>query len=130
MEEIREVIEVIKEKMKNSYSVYSGFAVGAAVLGDNGNWYYGVNVENVSYGLTICAERNAVSTAITEGVKKILKVVVVADTEKPVTPCGACREFIYEFADEESLIYMANTKGEIISEKICNLLPMKFKLKK
>lgn len=127
MEEIKEVIEVIKEKMKNSYSVYSEFKVGAAVLGDNNIWYYGVNVENVSYGLTICAERNAVSTAITEGVKKILKVVVVADTEKPVTPCGACREFMYEFSNEESLIYMANLKGDIISEKIYNLLPMKFK---
>jgi cytidine deaminase len=127
MEEIREVIEVIKEKMKNSYSVYSGFAVGAAVLGDNNSWHYGVNVENISYGLTICAERNAVSTAITEGVKKILKVIIVADTEKPITPCGACREFMYEFADENSLIYMANLKGDIISEEIYSLLPMKFK---
>ena len=127
MEEIREVIEVVKEKMKNSYSVYSGFRVGAAVLGDDNRWYYGVNVENISYALTICAERNAVSTAVTEGVKKILKAVVVADTENPVTPCGACREFMYEFSDENTLIYMSNIKGEVIEEKMINLLPMKFK---
>lgn len=80
-----------------AYAPYSNFKVGAALLSPDGRIFIGCNVENISYGLTICAERVAIGSAVAEGVRKFLAVAVVADTEVPISPCGACRQVLAEF---------------------------------
>src|SRR5205807_530986 len=83
---------------------YSNYRVGAAVRGDNGKIYRGANVENASYGLSICAERNAISAAALDGVRRIVAAAVVTASSPPVAPCGACRQTLAEFADDLPLL--------------------------
>src|SRR4249919_1833259 len=85
---------------EHAYAPYSQFAVGAALLSESGEVYTGCNVENVSFGLTICAERSAVTAAIQAGCRKFVGIAIVADTVTPVVPCGACRQFLAEFCPE------------------------------
>ena len=111
---------------QNSYSPYSKFAVGAAVRTAEGKIYGGCNVENASYGLCICGERNAIFDAVCAGERSLDAICVVADTQKPVSPCGACRQVMSEFKIEK--ILLGNMQGEI---KICSLeelLPYGFDL--
>ena len=111
---------------QNSYSPYSKFAVGAAVRTAEGKIYGGCNVENASYGLCICGERNAIFAAVCAGERSLDAIFVVADTQKPVSPCGACRQVMSEFKIEK--ILLGNMQGEI---KICSLeelLPYGFDL--
>src|SRR5260221_11235711 len=82
---------------EQAYAPYSRFAVGAALLSESGEVHRGCNVENVSFGLTICAERNAVTAALQSGCRMFSCIAIVADTESPVVPCGACRQFLAEF---------------------------------
>lgn len=111
----KELIEIAKQASKNSYSPYSNFPVGACVLYESGNIYKGANVENASYGLALCAERNAISTAIAQGEKtKIKAVAIYSPKQKLCMPCGACRQWICEFAVDE------NTKI-ILEEKTLTL---------
>jgi cytidine deaminase len=84
-----------------AHAPYSQFLVGAAVIDDAGNTFAGCNVENLSFGLTICAERVAITTAVAAGSRKLRAVVVVADTETPISPCGACRQVMAEFGITE-----------------------------
>lgn len=123
-----ELMEKAKSARENAYVKYSGFKVGAAVLGDNGKIYKGANVENASYGLTICAERLAVFKAINDGVKQIKAIALIADTKNPVSPCGACRQVLAEFSDKHTLIIMGNITGEIIEKNMEEILPMGFDL--
>jgi len=116
--------------MKNAYCLYSNFRVGAAVLTEDGQIFAGCNVENASYGLTICAERNAIFQAVAKGAiskeRKLKAVVVVTPAEKLTPPCGACRQVIYEFceqADADIFIFGANKTG---SFKLSALLPEAF----
>jgi cytidine deaminase len=88
----------------NAYAPYSKFQVGAAIESESGNIYSGCNVENLSFGLTNCAERVAIGAAIAEGAKKIIRIVIVADTNTPVSPCGACRQVMAEFGIQEILL--------------------------
>ena len=102
---------------KNAYCRYSGFAVGAAVLSDDGKVFAGCNVENASYGLTMCAERNAIFQAAANGDltkdRKLKAVVVVTDTDDLTPPCGACRQVIYEFCEEaDADIFIFGRNGE------------------
>ena len=118
---IKEAIEARKQ----AYVPYSHFPVGAAVLA-NGKLYQGVNIENASFGLTNCAERTALFKAVSEGHRKIEAIAVVADTEGPVSPCGACRQVMAEFCDKETKIYLTNLHGQTQEWTIDQLLPGAF----
>jgi cytidine deaminase len=123
----RELLELAKTARKNSYSPFSKFKVGAAVYTEDSGMYSGTNVENSSYGLTVCAERIAVFKAVSEGDTKIKKLAVIADTDDVVSPCGACRQVIFEFGDNIEII-MSNLKGIVKKVYIKDLLPYGFRL--
>jgi cytidine deaminase len=95
------LIELAWQTRDRAYAPYSSFHVGAAVQDAQGNIFSGCNVENLSFGLTICAERAAIATAIAAGSRDLRRVVVVADTDTPVSPCGACRQVMAEFGITE-----------------------------
>lgn len=98
MKSNEELLELAKEVSLRAYCNYSKFPVGACVLYSNGNYYQGCNVENSSYGLSLCAERNAISTAIAAGEKdNILKIAIYSPKSKRCFPCGACRQWLQEF---------------------------------
>ena len=107
-----------------TYSPYSHFGVGAALLCEDGTIYEGCNIENASYGLTNCAERTAIFKAVSEGQTKFKALAVVADTEGPCAPCGACRQVMAEF--KIPLIIMGNLMGNIKIVTIEELLPFSF----
>ena len=104
-----------------AYAPYSNFFVGAALLGADGRIYAGCNVENLSYGLTICAERNAVCQAVAAGCREFRALVVVADSREPVSPCGACRQVLSEFGDFPVLLL--NLEGREHRTTLGVLLP-------
>jgi cytidine deaminase len=108
-----------------AYAPYSGFFVGAAVLA-GGRVFSGCNVENAAYGLTNCAERTAILKAVSEGVRKIEAMAVVADSPGPVSPCGACRQVIAEFATGDVPVYTANLSGMRRTWTVKELLPGAF----
>ncbi|KRX07579.1 Cytidine deaminase-like protein [Pseudocohnilembus persalinus] len=124
--QIKQLINDAIEVRKNAYSVYSNFQVGCALITDKDIKYQGVNVENASYGLTICAERCAITTAVTHGMKKIKVLAVTADTKTPVSPCGACRQVISEFSDKNTIFIISNIKGDYEIKNINDLLPGAF----
>lgn len=121
------LVEKALEARKQSYSPYSKFAVGAALEAEDGTVITGANVENASYGLSICAERVALVKAVSQGIKKFKKMAVVADTPKPVSPCGMCRQMLIEFAPDLELI-LANLKGQAEKVELSALLPRAFRL--
>ena len=110
----------------NAYAPYSRFTVGAALLADDGRIYTGVNVENASYGLTVCAERNAVGAMVNDGALRIAAVAVC--TDNGVTPCGACRQVLSEFVDHESdvPVWIIDGRGEVRETSLAALLPDSF----
>lgn len=108
---------------KKAYTPYSNFQVGAAVLTKNKQVFLGCNIENASYGLTNCAERTAIFKAVSEGEKEIEAIVIVGDTEGPISPCGACRQVMAEFCDENTKIILTNLKGDRVETTINELLP-------
>ena len=121
------VVSKLKSIIWNSYSPYSRFKVASIVVGDDGREYAGVNVENASYGLTICAERVAVSNAITNGVRKIRRVYVASYSREPIPPCGACLQFISEFGDNDTEIIMISlSSGKTRIARLNQLLPYRF----
>jgi len=110
-----------------SYSPYSGFAVAAAVRDESGNIHTGVNVENASYGLTQCAERTAICSAVADGARAIESIVIYTPTQTPCTPCGACRQVIKEFAENVS-IHCVCDSDERLELGLEELLPHAFEL--
>ena len=122
--EIQKLMDCAIKARENAYSPYSHFAVGAALLCEDGTLYEGCNIENASYGLTNCAERTAIFKAVSEGHIKFKALAVVADTEGPCAPCGACRQVMAEF--KIPLIIMGNLMGNIKIVTIEELLPLSF----
>ncbi len=117
-----------KEASKMSYSPFSRFAVGAAVLAKSGTIYSGCNVENSSFGMTICAERCAIFKAISEGEKEILAVAIYSPNADDCNPCGACRQVMYEFQGDEEIDVITENMGELIIRKLGVYLPYGFKI--
>lgn len=123
-----ELLEKAKEASKNAYAKYSNFAVGACVLAKSGKTYIGCNIENSSYGLTICAERNAIANAIANGEKALQAVAIYSPNMDDCLPCGACRQVIFEFQkdDEIKIVTMLDNRTKITT--INSLLPYGFEL--
>ena len=123
--EIQNLVNRAIKARENAYCPYSHFAVGAALLCEDGTLFEGCNIENASYGLTNCAERTAIFKAVSEGHTKFKALAVVADTEGPCAPCGACRQVISEF--EIPRIIMANLRGDYTVVDLEGLLPFRFR---
>lgn len=115
-------IEAAKRARAMAYAPYSRFEVGAALIGETGRVYLGCNVENLSYGLTMCAERVAAGSAIANGEVRFQAIVIVADTGEPISPCGACRQVLAEFRPDLPLI-LATLSGSIREYSLAELLP-------
>lgn len=117
------LVEKAIEARSKAYVPYSEFQVGAAIITGDDQVYLGCNIENASFGLTNCAERTAIFKAVSEGQKEIKAIAVVGDTEGPISPCGACRQVIAEFATEDTKIYLANLNGVVKETTISEILP-------
>jgi cytidine deaminase len=118
--------EAVKAR-RRAYAPYSRFPVGAALLTKDGRVFHGCNVENVSYGLTICAERNAVWQAISQGVTEFAAIAVTARDGRGAPPCGSCRQVLHEFAPN-ALVYWRDARGRILKRRLAELLPSAFRL--
>jgi cytidine deaminase len=105
-----------------AYAPYSKFRVGAVLVGKDERTFAGCNVENISYGLTICAERNAVFAAVAAGCREFAKMVIVADTDVPVSPCGACRQVLAEFEPDLEVV-LSTFRGKSETFRLSELLP-------
>lgn len=105
------LIDAAISARKNAKAKYSNFKVGAALLDEEGNIFTGCNVESSSYGLTICAERVALTKALSEGAQKFKTIAIVTDSEELTPPCGACRQLLYDYAPDLEII-IANLKGK------------------
>jgi cytidine deaminase len=110
------------EVRNRAYAPYSHFAVGAALLGDSGEVHVGCNVENISYGLTLCAERCAVAQALAKGERRFQMIAIVSDSKEPVSPCGACRQVLAEFAPDLAVVCETRS-GERFTASLAELLP-------
>ena len=124
----KELVDIAVKARELSYSPYSEFKVGAAVLCKDGETFIGTNVENAAYGLCMCAERNALYNAMMHGKKKedFVMFAVVADTDKPCSPCGSCRQVLDELYPSDAPIYCANLKGDVKLTNVKELLPFSF----
>ncbi len=120
-----ELVRLAEDARRHAYAPYSKFTVGAALLDSEGDVHIGVNVENSSFGLTICAERNAVAQAIAAGCRSFQMLAIVADSEEPISPCGACRQVLMEFAPQLRIV-MATTAGAVKERSLSQLLPDAF----
>lgn len=123
----RELITIAEIMLSRSYAPYSKFCVGAAVLGKNGKVYSGCNIESASYGATICAERCAISTAVADGCCEFDTIAVISSGDDYCTPCGICRQFIFEFGSDIRVL-CARTTDDYKAATISELLPMGFGL--
>ena len=110
-----------------TYSPYSNYAVGAAVLTSDGRVFTGANVENASYGLSVCAERAAILAAVNAGARQHSAVAVATSTSPPAAPCGVCRQTMAEFAEDDMPIVLVNDRGERTDTSLAKLLPHAFR---
>ncbi|WP_246940451.1 cytidine deaminase [Bacillus pinisoli] len=123
---IEQLVEEAKKAREMAYVPYSKFKVGAALLTKDGKVYRGCNIENAAYSMTNCAERTALFKAVSEGDKEFSAIAVVADTERPIPPCGACRQVISELCASGMKVYLTNLHGEIHELTVAELLPGAF----
>jgi cytidine deaminase len=123
--ENEKLVTAAKQARENAHAPYSNFRVGAALRGSSGRIFSGCNVENATYGLTVCAERVAIFKAISEGERGFSAIAVVTDTEKLTPPCGACRQLIWEFCGDVP-VTMANLGGKRETLQMKELFPKPF----
>lgn len=124
----RELLDKAKEVSQNAYVPYSKFKVGACVLTEDDSTFCGCNFENASYGLTICAERNAIGTAIANGHTRIKAIAIYSPNEDNCVPCGACRQVMTEFLAGNDLDIITEVNGEAKVYKLSYLMPESFKI--
>ncbi len=122
---MQELVDLAREARQHAYAPYSKYQVGAALLAKSGKIYTGCNVENASYGATICAERTAMVKAVAAGEREFTAIAIVTDGSKLAAPCGICRQFLAEFGLELQII-LANLKGEIKQSSLADYLPAAF----
>ncbi len=127
LEELRgKLLEAARTARENAYAPYSSFRVGAAILADNNKIFSGCNVENISYPCGTCAEAGAIAAMVADGGKKIREILIIADGQSLITPCGACLQRIKEFSDENTLIHLSDKNGIQQTLTIKDLLPLAF----
>jgi cytidine deaminase len=126
--DFEQLMNKAKEASKNSYSPFSRFAVGAAVLASSGKIYQGCNVENSSFGLTICAERCAIFKAVSEGERELLAVAIYSPNSDDCYPCGACRQVMFEFQGDEEISVVTENLGTLNVNKLSYFLPCGFRI--
>ncbi len=119
------MIKMALQARENAYASYSNFKVGAALLASSEKVYTGCNVENATYGLTVCAERVALWKAISEGEREFVRIAVASESERPAAPCGACRQLLWEFCRDIEVI-LANTRGLREFHRMAELFPKPF----
>ena len=119
------LLEAALESRKHAHAPYSKFLVGAAVETEDGRIYTGCNIENSTYGLTMCAERVAVYKAVSEGVRKFTRVAIAADTDVLTPPCGSCRQILWEFCGDAE-VTLVNLEGKTEMYRMSELLPRAF----
>lgn len=123
--DVATLVQAARAARERAYAPYSRFAVGAAVLTASGQVFVGCNVENAAYSMCICAERTAIACAVAAGQRDIVALAVIADTARPVSPCGACRQMMIEMNPAMRVI-MANMRGEVQETTAQELLPGAF----
>ena len=123
----QDLLRAARAALANAYVPYSHFPVGAALRSASGIVYSGANVENASYGLTRCAEQSAVQAMVTAGERDFTEIVVVSGSEVPASPCGACRQILFEFAGH-ARVYQVNAAGTVVASTVAGLLPGGFRL--
>ncbi len=121
---IERLVDAAGSVRQHAHAPYSNFAVGSAILDGDGGIHLGCNVENASYGLSVCAERHAVAAAVAAGAGQLIAVAVVTATSPPTSPCGACRQVLAEFGDMP--VILANLKGDRTLTTVAELLPAAF----
>lgn len=126
----KELLAAARKARRRAYAPYSRFHVGAAVLGGNGRIYSGCNVENASFGLTCCAERNAVFAMVADGEKRVREVLVIGESAEPLPPCGACRQVLAEFTPPEARVHLCDRSGGSRTVTFGEIMPFVFRLKK
>lgn len=119
------LIEKARSVLRNSYSPYSNLKVAAALLTNDGTIFTGVNVENSSIGLSICAERSAMVSAVSAGYRSFTAIAITSNRKDPISPCGACRQFMAEFGNFE--VFLVG-EGRTINTTVYELLPMRFEM--
>lgn len=124
--ETTNLIELVVDNSKYAYVPYSHFPVSAILVTKSGELYSGVNIENASFGLTNCAERTAIFKAISEGVRDFSEIIIYGETEKPISPCGACRQVMAEFFDEDLKVTLVAKDKSTVVMTVGELLPYSF----
>jgi len=120
-----DLLKAAREAQARAYAPYSGFPVGVALLAGDGRVFTGVNVENASIGLSVCAERNAIAKAVSEGAREFVKMAVVTNASEPTMPCGVCRQVIWEFSHDIPIV-VESGDGTRVSTTIGELFPKAF----
>lgn len=123
---IEQLIEEAKKAREKAYVPYSKFGVGAALLTKDGKVYHGCNIENAAYSMCNCGERSALFSAYSQGDRDFALLAVVADTDRPCSPCGACRQVISELCPRDMKVVLTNLKGDILEITVEDLLPGAF----
>ncbi|HFI0213281.1 TPA: cytidine deaminase [Streptococcus suis] len=124
--ETTNLIDLVVENSRYAYVPYSHFPVSAVLVAKNGQVFTGVNIENASFGLTNCAERTAIFKAVSEGVLDFSEIVIYGETEKPISPCGACRQVMAEFFEQDLKVTLVAKDKSTVEMTVGELLPYSF----
>jgi cytidine deaminase len=129
MDDIKKMLQMAGEVRERAYAPYSHFKVGAVIKSKSGNFYVGCDVENAAYPSGTCAEEAAIAAMVAGGDYEIEKILILAGGDEVTSPCGACRQRIREFAEDDAMVYMYNVNGESKSSTLSDLLPLSFSSK-